>query len=241
MQFNIEWLDRTPSTNTYLKDLLTQVSTTGNGTVIAAREQTAGRGRSNRKWETTPDTSLCFSIFIETECNLIDVPSSTMAAALGISDFLNGHNIPATPKWPNDVLVGGKKICGILSERFESKLKQGIIVGIGINVNMTSVEAEAIDRPATSMLIESGDANDISQTLENLLPHLTLWLEQWNAGGFSSLRKTWTEKAGPIGKSIKVHDGDMYKEGTLAGFGDHGELLLQTSQGLETIWSGDVS
>ncbi len=241
MKYCTEWFDRLPSTNAYMKERIAQASTLLNGTIFATHEQTAGRGRSDRKWISAPDTNLCFSLFVQTDCALIDVPSLTMAAALGIADFLNGLKIPAAPKWPNDVLVGNSKICGILSERIETEKTRGIIVGIGLNVNMSSEEAAAIDRPATSMLIESVKAGDLFQTLENLLPYLDHWIEDWKHGGFSNLRKIWTEKAGPIGKPIKVHDGDLYKEGTLAGFGDHGELLLQTVQGLETIWSGDVS
>ena len=136
-----------------------------------------------------------------------------------------------------------KKICGILSERVERSTspKAGIIIGIGLNVNMTSEEAASIDRPATSMLIESGKAGNLSQTLESLFQSLEHWIDEWQNGGFSNLRKSWSEKAGPIGKPLTVHDGNTKKSGTLAGFGNHGELLLQTPTGLETIWSGDVS
>lgn len=241
MQFHVQWKDKLPSTNAYLKEELRNAASPESGIVIVAREQTAGRGRSNRSWQTEPDTNLCFSVFLKTDCDLMDVPSSTMAAALGITDFLTEAGIPAAPKWPNDALVGNRKICGILSERIQEKQAAGIIVGIGLNVNMTQVQSDSIDRPATSMLIESGKPSDLFQTLDNLLPFLGRWLEKWNAGGFSNLRTIWTEKAGPIGKPLKVHDGDFYKEGTLAGFGPHGELLLQTEAGLETIWSGDIS
>ncbi|QBG46292.1 biotin--[acetyl-CoA-carboxylase] ligase [Verrucomicrobia bacterium S94] len=241
MSYRIEWFDRLSSTNAYMKERFYRNSPPANGTVFATRDQTAGRGRSERRWISSPDTNLCFSLFVETDCPLIEVASSTMAAALGITDFLNGRNIAATPKWPNDVLVGNRKICGILSERVDAPARRGIIVGIGLNVNMSSEEAGAIDRPATSMLIETGQAGDLSRTLEELLPYLKHWIGEWQSGGFPGLRNTWTEKAGPIGKPLKVHDGAAYKEGTLAGYGNHGELLLQTSRGLETIWSGDVS
>ena len=241
MTFEVEWHDRLGSTNAYMKERFIQGLEIRNGTVFAAREQTAGRGRSDRKWLTTPDTNLCFSLFIETSCALMDVPSLTMAAALGITEHLNAQNISAVPKWPNDVLVGGKKICGILSERVDNGKQSGIIVGIGLNVNMSSEEADAIDRPATSMLIESSKAANLPQTLEALLQPLEYWIDEWQNGGFSNLRETWTEKAGPIGKVLSVHDGAIRKSGTFAGFGDHGELLLQTGSVLETIWSGDVS
>jgi BirA family biotin operon repressor/biotin-[acetyl-CoA-carboxylase] ligase len=161
-----------------------------------------------------------------------------MAAALGVNDLLRSMGIRSAPKWPNDVLVGKRKICGILSERIDPA---GIIVGVGLNVNMPTEEAEAIDRPATSILMESDRAHDIPGMLEALLPHLDYWIGEWETGGFPRLREIWTIQAGPVGKPLTVHDGEIKKSGTLAGFGDHGELLLQTAAGLETIWSGDVS
>jgi len=250
MDFNVEWHDRLGSTNAYLRNRFSHGLELLSGTIVAAHEQTDGRGRQERKWLSQPDTNLCFSLFIETDAELMAVPSLTMAAALAVSEMLNVLRIPAVLKWPNDVLVDGKKICGILSEQVEWKElskpsstapRAGIIVGVGLNVNMTDEEAEAIDQPATSMLIESGRAHDFSQTLEALFPPLEYWIGEWEEGGFSSLRKIWTEKAGPVGKPLTVHDGDTRKSGVLAGFGDHGELLLQTENGLETIWSGDVS
>ena len=295
MDFNIEWHDRLGSTNAYLRDRFSRGLELRSGTIVAAREQTAGRGRQERRWFSQPNTNLCFSLLINTAAKLIAVPSLTMAAALAVNDLLRSMGILSTPKWPNDVLVDGKKICGILSERVERQkdrerfpslrsgetllhqtkcsiasptsgrkaihrqsltgekssaasggtkdeaVQAGIIVGIGLNVNMVAEEARSIDRPVTSMLIESGRAHDLSQTLEALFQPLEHWIGEWEKGGFRSLRETWTEKAGPIGRPLTVHDGDIKKSGTLAGFGDHGELLLQTASGIETIWSGDVS
>ncbi|MCK5675434.1 MAG: biotin--[acetyl-CoA-carboxylase] ligase [Verrucomicrobia bacterium] len=285
MDFNVEWHDRLGSTNAFLRERFSQGMELPSGTIVAAREQTEGRGRQARKWLSTPGQNLCFSLFIRTDAKLVTVPSLTMAAALAVNDLLRSRGILSTPKWPNDVLVGGKKICGILSERVERQkdrkrllhqtkcsiasptsgrkaiprqslagekssaasggtkdeaVQAGIIIGIGLNVNMTSEEAKAIDRPATSMLVENGRAHDLSKILEALFQPLEYWIGEWEKGGFPGLREIWTEKAGPVGKPLTVHDGDLKKNGTLAGFGDHGELLLKTKNGLEAIWSGDV-
>ncbi len=238
MNFQVEWFDRLASTNALMRERFSQGLEIPSGQIVAAREQTAGRGRQDRKWLCAPNQNLCFSLFVQTGAELAAVPSLTMAAALAVNDLLRSIGILSAPKWPNDVLVDGKKICGILSERAEPA---GIIVGIGLNVNMSTEEAEAIDRPATSMLIETGRSHNVFQTLETLFQPLEYWVGEWEKGGFSNLRKTWTEQAGPIGKPLTVHDGDLKKSGTLAGFGDHGELLLKTKNGIETIWSGDVS
>lgn len=250
MSFDVEWFDRLASTNAAMRDRFFKGLDLRHGQIIAAHEQTAGRGRQTRQWISTPDGNLCFSLFIETGVALEAVPSLTMAAALAVNDLLRGMGLRSAPKWPNDVLVNDKKICGILSERVvrndafapsSTAPVSGVIVGIGLNVNMSSEEAGAIDRPATSILIESGQAVDIPNTLKALFRPMEFWIGEWERGGFSRFREIWSEKAGPIGKPLTVHDGDTLISGTLAGFGEHGELILQTEHGLETIWSGDVS
>jgi BirA family biotin operon repressor/biotin-[acetyl-CoA-carboxylase] ligase len=237
VDFQVEWFDRLASTNAHLRACCSAQPPPPSGQIIAAHEQTAGRGRQDRKWFSAPHQDLCFSLFLKTQVELMAIPSLTMATALAVNDLLRSLNIFSTPKWPNDVLVGDKKICGILSERVDP---HGIIIGIGLNINMNSEEAAAIDRPATSMLIESGKPHDIAQTLEALFPPLDYWINEWEKGGFPALRETWIQQAGPIGKSLSVHDGDLRKTGTLAGFGDHGELLLKTEHGIETIWTGEI-
>jgi len=242
MDFHIEWHDRLASTNAFMRDRFYREGGIPSGSIVAAREQTAGRGRQGRKWLSSPNQNLCFSLFVGTDAELASVPSLTMATALAVTELLNSHRIAAAPKWPNDILVNGKKICGILSERVDANgCRPGIIVGIGLNVNMSTEEADAIDRPATSILIESGRASVVDDMLTSLLPYLDYWIGEWRQGGFSRLQTVWTEKAGPLGKPLTVHDGDLLKSGRLAGFGDHGELLLETASGLETIWSGDVN
>lgn len=241
MKFRIEWFDQLGSTNTFMHEQLRQHPTRPTGIVIATRNQTAGRGRSARKWLSAPDTNLCFSLYVASSAEPLHLPSLTMAAALAVNDLLNRHHIPSAPKWPNDLLVGSNKICGILSERIETPDAKGIIIGIGLNINMTTEEAASIDRPATSMLIETGQAYRPDQILQELLPLLKQRIERWQNGYFQALRDEWTTKAGPIGKPITVHDGDLIKTGTLVGFGEYGELQLQTKHGIETIWSGDVT
>lgn len=237
MEFKIEWFDKLASTNTTARELFLTHTALPSGTIIAAREQTAGRGRHDRKWLTAPHSNLCFSLLICTEAELTAIPSLTMAAALAVNDLLHSMGVRSSLKWPNDVLVGERKICGILSERIESR---GLIIGVGLNVNMSVEEARAIDRPASSILIETGETTDVAPLLVALLPHLAYWINAWKKDQFSSLREAWTLQAGPLGKPLTVRDGDLKKSGTLAGFGDHGELLLNTAAGIETIWSGDV-
>ena len=249
MKFTVEWYDRLASTNQMMRERFSAGSGLADGTILAAREQTAGRGRQGRKWVSESGRNLCFSLFIETDAELRALPSLSMAAALAVNDLLRGMGIRSAPKWPNDVMAGERKICGILSEWVEYDAvaasaaipARGMIAGIGLNVNMTLEEAERIDRPATSILIESGQAADVDRILHHLLPPLETRIGEWRRGGYAAIRDDWLANAGPIGKPLTVHDGSEAKSGILNGFGDHGELLLETEKGIETIWSGDVN
>lgn len=236
MKFYLQWYDRLPSTNLFLKELFELDSQLLNGTVVAAREQTQGKGRRGRDWLSGADENLTFSILLRGTYEPQKLPSAAMAAAIAAAELLETEGIGANLKWPNDVLVNGRKICGILSEGVSG----GIIVGIGLNVNMKS--DGHIDQPATSMLIETGERRNIDRLLEKLLPMLSARLDEWAQGGFSRVRKKWEEKVPTIGKMILVRDGDCLRQGILHGFGENGELLLQDETGTVTpVWAGDIS
>lgn len=235
LQFHIEWKERLASTNTTLRDRAERSQGLPSGTVIAAREQTSGRGRLDRAWFSGRDENLTFSLYLRAATDPRRLPAASMAAALAVTDLLADEGIPPSLKWPNDVLVQGKKICGILSEAVSG----GLIIGVGLNVNMET--ADHIDQPATSMRIESGKRFDCGQLLpallEKLVPHLTAWQKD----GFAGIRESWEARIPTLGKPIRVRDGSHYRDGVLAGFGEDGELLLQNSDSsISPIWSGEL-
>ena len=235
MNFYLQWYDRLPSTNVFLKELFELDSQLVSGTVVAAREQTQGRGRRGREWLAGANENLTFSFLLRGNCEPRKLPAASMAAAIAVAELLEAEGIRADLKWPNDVLVNGKKICGILSEGVPG----GIIVGVGLNVNMQS--AGHIDQPATSTLIETGARRSVDELLAKLLPILSARLDEWAQGGFPSLRAKWSAKTPAPGTAVSVRDGDVVREGLLAGFGDDGELLLQDISGtVAPIWAGDV-
>jgi BirA family biotin operon repressor/biotin-[acetyl-CoA-carboxylase] ligase len=236
MEFHIQWKERLPSTNTFLKELAAQNRQVPSGTVVAAREQTAGRGRMDRRWLSAAGENLMFSLFFADDVDVNQWPSSSMAAAIAVAELLRREGVEASLKWPNDVLVNGRKICGILSER----IPRGLIIGIGLNVNMQN--AHHIDQPATSMRMETGRQTDPEELLPRLLGHLSVRLEQWRQGGFSNIRKEWESYVPTLGKTVTVRDGRVRRSGILAGFGEHGELLLRDENGtVDVIWAGDLS
>ena len=234
MNFKTQWFDRLPSTNTFLKERLALEPELLSGTVVAVREQTQGRGRREREWLSSANENLTFSLFLRTVSNPRKTASVSMAVAVAVAELLEAEGLKADLKWPNDVLVGGKKICGILSEAVSG----GVIIGIGLNVNMKS--AEHIDQPATSLLIEIGERRSMDEVLEKLLPILSDRLGDWDQGGFSKVRKNWEAKVLTLGKTVTVRDGDGVRTGVLHGFGDDGELLLDENGAISAVWAGDL-
>jgi BirA family biotin operon repressor/biotin-[acetyl-CoA-carboxylase] ligase len=236
VKFYLQWYARLPSTNTFLKERLDVERDLPSGTVAAAREQTQGRGRREREWLSASGENLTFSVLLRGKYNPRHLPSASMAAAVAVAELLEKEGLKPALKWPNDVLVNGKKICGILSEGIAG----GVIIGIGLNVNMQ--RADHIDQPATSILIETGRRRDIDELLGKLLKHLSVRLDEWTQGGFPGIRKNWESKIPNIGKSVTVRDGEAVRKGILTGFGSEGELLLRDETGaVGAIWAGDLS
>ena len=232
-----EWHERLTSTNTVLLERLKEGEELDSGFVLAAREQTEGRGRYERKWVSEKGGNLAFSFLLRTEVGVPQVLSLPQAVALGVGEALGDFGIEAWVKWPNDLLAGERKICGILAEREG----EGLVVGVGVNVNMGAEEAEGIDRPATSMRIESGREFAVGGLLERVLERLPAWIEAWEKGGFGALREAWTARCVGLGEGVEVGEARERLEGILEGFGEAGQMLLRQAGGrVREVWSGDV-
>ena len=239
-----EWHDQLASTNTHLLQHLSQGERLSSGFVLAAREQTAGRGRYQREWIARTNENLTFSFLLITKAAFPQLASLPIAIALGVSDALKTYGIRTRTKWPNDVLIDRAKICGMLLERSDHKQLDGtaIIIGIGLNVNMDAATAVLIDRPVTSMRLETGREYDLEHVLAQVLSSIAPSIDRWEREGFAVLRTAWEHRCVYIGEQISVGEGDDMKTGVLAGFGDCGQLLLRGPDGrVSEIWAGDVA
>lgn len=238
------WFDSLGSTNVHLRKMLSEDASLRSGMVIAARQQREGRGRGERKWVSTAGKDLTFSFFLRVEVEPASIASLALVAGLGVAEVLEKVGVRGRLKWPNDVLVGGRKICGILSEYTgaDSGGLAGAIVGVGVNVNMNEAESAEIDAPATSVFIETGRCVEVDYVLELILERLGGWIERWERGGFAAVRDDWLAVSDDVGRAIKVVEvGGGSRSGTFAGVGEMGELLLKDSGGGEhKIWAGDV-
>jgi len=238
---SVEWFDSLPSTNTELLQRASDGVPLQAGQVLAVRHQTEGRGRQQRIWQSGAGQDLTFSFFwpFEPPERMVSLP---MAVALAVAELLKGYGIDAVTKWPNDVLVEGNKICGLLAEMATdaSGHAVGLVVGIGLNVNMSAAEAGAIDRPATSMRIQTGKTREVAAVLDRLLPLLQARLTQWRAGGFPAIRSDWLAHAVWMDRPVELHTDTGPLSGVLRGYGGSGELLLEVDGEPREVWSAEL-
>lgn len=229
-----------PSTNRWIMENSADCS---NGDIIVALDQTSGRGRFDRTWTTPPGKCLTLSAVIlpERENDPL-LPCLCQAAALAVRQTIAKYNLPAMVKWPNDVIVNGKKTAGILAERDPSS--GTVALGIGLNVNISIEEFSAINllQPATSMSIEAGNTFDIDNIRTNLINALEHLIDDLWLNGLQNILKTWSEHDFLAVREIIVQTTDSQVVGRYYGLDKEARLVLADKNGkLHSFWSGDVS
>lgn len=217
----------------------------GQGTVIVADAQTAGRGRLGRHWDSSGGKGIWFSLILEPKVSLQQTSYYSFVAAIAVAEGIRQETgLQAEIKWPNDILIGGKKVCGILLELMaELTQVHQLIMGIGINANQIPADfPEEIQAKATSLAIESGHPVQRSQVLGAILQHLKENCRLLEEEGFSIIREKWTALSCVVGKEVRIiQQGKELMTGIAEGLGADGALLVRTDQGVEQIIAGDVS
>lgn len=210
------------------------------GTLITARVQTAGRGRQGRIWVSQPG-NLHGSLLLRPDAHIARVAQLGFAAGLAVADAIHAFAPKAavTLKWPNDVLLDGRKAAGILLESEGDAAGRVAFVVIGIGVNLMAYPADT-EFPATSLKAAAGNAPTPEAFLALLAPALALWYERWRADGFAALRRAWLERAACLGQALRARLPGETVEGRFAGLDDDGLLLLDGPQGQRRIAAGDV-
>jgi BirA family transcriptional regulator, biotin operon repressor / biotin---[acetyl-CoA-carboxylase] ligase len=227
-----------PSTNTELARLASEGAP--EGVSVVADEQTAGRGRLQRAWSSPKGAGLYFSILLRPTIPQNCWPLITFMAALAVSDALReACELETDIKWPNDILSGERKICGILAEAIETPVGRAVILGIGINLTQNAFPPE-LENVATSVAEATGRAGDREQILAALLDTLSRWHSQLNDPG--KIVDAWSNRSSyAIGKLVQVSNGDDVWQGTTCGVEPDGALRLRTSSGeIKLVRAGDV-
>ncbi len=224
---NILWLDTIDSTNS---EALRRLAELPSGTVLAAREQTAGRGQRGNTWFSQPGKNLTFSIVLK------NLPLAAAQAirlnflfSVAVADFLQDRGVEAAIKWPNDIYVGGRKICGMLIENTlgpGGKLAASV-VGIGLNINQKEFSQLA---NATSLALCTGKEVGLEESLEAFL---TIFNSLWPRLMDSSLLESYTARLFRRGIPARYHDllTDREYTGVIEGVAPDGRLCIQDPAG----------
>ena len=233
----VRWLDHTGSTNF---DVAEEARRGGaEGLVVATLEQRAGRGRMDRTWVAPPGTSLAFSMLLEPRPELPQWGWLSLLAGMAVHAAIDG--LATEPgrvqlKWPNDVLIDGRKVCGILSERVEHPEGARAVIGIGINV---SIGENQLPVPTATSLGIAGLREDPRELLESVLEHFQPLYEHWQGAG--EVRGEYQRRCASIGTPLRiVVDERRTVEGIGHGVDEHGRLRVATASGIETFAAGDV-
>jgi len=214
------------------------------GTVIIAEEQRSGKGRMNRTWHSPKYTGIWMSLILRPNIPLTKAPQLTLLTAVAIVQAIEEvTGLQSEIKWPNDILIGGKKVTGILTElQAEADRIHSIIIGIGINVNQKEEDFPSeLQEKASSLFIEKGKVISRAGLIKSFFKHFEklylLYLEQ----GFFPIKLLWEGYAVSIGKILKARTLTNVIEGKALGITDEGVLKLEDETGfVHHIYSADI-
>lgn len=213
------------------------------GLVVVAREQTAGRGRQGRAWASPKDVGLYVSVLLRPRLRAEEWPLVTLAAAVAVVDALGeACALRADIKWPNDVLAGGRKLCGILAEALETKAGRACVLGVGVNLTAGAYPAE-LRGAATSIEEAAGTRVGAEELLGALLDALARrYARLREAGGAAEILTEWRARSSYAeGKRVRVSLGVETFEGVTRGLEPDGALRVETDEGeTRIVRAGDV-
>ena len=210
------------------------------GTVVVANEQTAGRGRLQRSWISPRDANIALSVILYP--SLLHLPRLTMMAAVAVARAVErSTGLRPAIKWPNDVMLNGRKVCGILTD---SELQGGAvkyaIIGIGLNVNLDPSQYEEIAATATSLYEEVGEKVSRTEVLQALLEELERAYNALQDG--EAVSEEWRRRLETLGRQVCVTLTEGVEEGVAEDVDPDGCLLLRKGDGrLKRIVAGDVT
>lgn len=237
--------ERVTSTNSVAAKWATEGAP--HGALVLAEYQTAGRGRLGRSWQARAGLNLTFSMVIRPQLPPDRFGMVIIAASVALADSIEERTTPLLPaiKWPNDILLGGRKCCGMLLETVRThpsgSRKSGVILGVGLNVNQDAFPAE-LDGRATSLLLETGRMVDRAQLLADVCRRLEVRLNEVVADS-GSIRRTYMSRMTDLGEPVRLRfsgtEGGVL--GVMLGLDEFGGLVLDTDEGRRVFHAGEVT
>lgn len=236
------YFDTIDSTSLYAKSLIN--CNECDGTIIVAKTQTLGRGRTGRVW-TSPEGGIWFSFIVCPTIIYYDCFSLiTLLVGVSVAKAINKVcNINCNLKWPNDILLGSKKVCGILVENVSDGNKNTVIVGIGINSNVdASILPDEIIKKATSLKSYLGKEIDNQELIQGILDNFNDYYSHFCNADYKYIIDEWCRNSDIIGKEIMYIGNGQSRTGKVMEISDKGELVVRRKDGeIEKIKSGEIS
>ena len=238
----VEVVDEAGSTNALVADR--GRAGAGQGLVVVAEHQTAGRGRLDRSWEAPAHSALTFSMLLRPVAPARSWPWLPLLAGYAVAKALRGVGFEASVKWPNDVLLADRKVAGILVERIETDSGPAAVVGIGLNVGMTAEELPVPEATSLALAATEGEAPDRTELLVALLQ--TIWeaYTAWEEGGDLAgmrLSESYVAACATVGREVRV---DLPSGGVLTGravgIDPSGRLVVERDGVRTPVNAGDV-
>jgi BirA family biotin operon repressor/biotin-[acetyl-CoA-carboxylase] ligase len=239
--FKIKKLDSVDSTNSYA---LSNIDTLAHNTFIYADIQTSGRGRLNREWVSDSSKNLYCSVVIKPEGDYRRLPlvNFTQLFCVIFAEVISSYGVTPQIKWPNDILINGKKVVGILSEvSFSGERFNGIVIGVGMN--LASDPSEVLDRNqgVTTLLHECGQTVSREEIIKKAALLYDAYYDLFSETGFSAIRESYLKYFPFIGKEVTIENGITNGPGTVVDVSADGELVIDNGSGqLQNIVLGDM-
>lgn len=242
-QKEIQRFEQTDSTNRRAKQMA--AANAPEGSLVIAEEQTQGRGRLDRQWFSPAGQGIYLSLILRPSLAPNEATHMVLLTAVAVAEALIGATgLDVTIKWPNDILVHGRKIAGILMEvAMEMDAVDYVVVGLGLNVNIPSEQfPESFRQGATSILMETGKPGSRLELLHRILESFEDHYRIFQASGYPAIMKRWRELTDLVGRQISVQTINGRYSGIVSDFDRDGFLLLRDAKGQETrLYSGDIT
>jgi len=239
MKFEIHKYEEVDSTNEVAKKLA--LDGEGEGTVVIAERQTRGRGRYGKTW-ISPTGGVYLSIVLKPRIEPEEAPKVTFTAGVSVAKAIrNLYNLDAKIKWPNDVLIKEKKVCGILTEVNATDILNFVILGIGINANVDTKEfPEEIAKGAVSLKEELGKEVDIEELVNEVLNQIDAHYSLFKEKKFKAILREWSKLSATLWRKVKIVTRDRVIEGVAVGIDKNGSLIVETPERkIEKVIAGE--
>ncbi len=229
------FLDEINSTNTYSKEHVNELH---DKDVVYTFKQTAGRGRFDRKWVDLGSGNIYLSIILKPSLDLKQVYSNlTQYTALKLAETFEKYNVIPQIKWPNDILIDEKKISGILAETvFKQNQLQGLIIGVGVNLNADENDFKKIDKKVTALNIETHKEINKIDFLNCFIDNFFANYEKFLNNGFKSIKDEYMKRINFLNKEITIHNFNEDYTGIVEDISDEGSVIINNKE----FYTGDI-